>query len=700
MGKELFRVGIDTGGTFTDLVVMDSKGKLSTYKSPSTPPSFEEGILNVIELGSRSLVLSVAEFLQRVEFFAIHGSTVATNAVIQWRTAKIGIICTAGHSSILYRGEGGKENPFDLDTVYRRPLVPPHLCREVRERISSFGEVLVPLNEDDVLEAIRLFKKWDVKSIGICLLWSVANPVHEKRVKEIIQREWPDIPVSVSSELQPIIGEYHRKSCTALNATLMPIMKRYMLSLKKRLKDVGFARDIAFVVSSGGLMMSDDAVEKCVLSLFSGPSMGPVAGKMASKFMGGKESDNISTNNVITIDMGGTSFDVGTIVENEITMTQEAKVGEYPTGVVSVDINTLGAGGGSFAWVDQGGMIRVGPFSAEAIPGPACYGKGGKNCTVTDANVVLGYLDPDNFCGGDIKIYPELAEEAIRKFADTAKLEVIDAAMGIYRIVNENMISGILDMTVRKGIDPREFIILAGGGATALHVVAIAKELGIKKVIVPKTAPALCAMGMLAADIIFSHVATKITDSINFDYEAVNPVLENLEKIGKKELTSQGIPLENWKFIYYVGVRYPLQASTLSIPFQGFPINVDLLQRLVDDFHDTHEKRFGTCNRKEWVEFTDWRVESKGLLPKREPERFQFTGKNANIALKGKRRAYFHGLGFIDTPYYHGDLLECGMEIDGPAIIDDKYTTTLVISGWRAKISDTKSYILEDIGNP
>ena len=682
-------MGIDTGGTFTDFVVTDETGEFRMYKSPTTPHDYSVGIINCLKLCAADYKIGLKDILGQASSLIVHGSTVATNTAIQWKGAKVGIICTQGHKYILYKRQGNKQDVFNLYIPYPRPLVRPYLCLEVTERINSEGGIEVPLDEDSVRAAIRQFKEWNVEAIGVSLLWSVVNDAHERRVKEIIAEEWPDILVSVSSEVQPIVREYHRTSGVAFDAMLKPIMTNYVKDLLKSLAELGFEGELLMVVSSGGLMSATEAVAKPVYSLFSGPSMGPVAGLSIARQEGVED--------VVTIDMGGTSFDVSAVMGGKPTITREAMLGDYPTGVTSVEVLTLGAGGGSIAWIDPGGLLHVGPQSAEADPGPACYGKGGKEPTVTDANVVLGYINPDHFLGGKMEIYPELSRKAIQeKIAGPLKVTIEDAATGIYRVINENMVGGILDMTVRRGIDPREFLLVAGGGAGAIHAAKLAKELSMKKLVVPKPAPVLCAMGMLNSDITFTYVGSRYTDSKRFNLDGVNAMLASLEENAKAALEREGIPMNSQRLEYYVAARYPMQITEIDMPLRGSRLTTEMITQLEADFHAAHEVRYAVCDPDSHIECTDWRVVGIGVMPKLVFKENTYSDKDASGAIKGSRSAYFEEAGgFTDTPLYDADKLGFGMELNGPAIVESPLTTIVVIPNSKLMVNKTGNYIIE-----
>jgi N-methylhydantoinase A len=671
------------------MAVIDENGEFRMYKSPTTPRDYTQGILSCLKLCAADYQMDLRELLSRMETFIVHGSTVATNTVIEEKGAKVGIICTKGHNIILWRREGNKEDVFNYYIPYPKPLVPTYLCREVTERINSEGGIEIPLDEESVRTAIRQLKTWNIESIGVCLLWSIVNDSHERRVGELIEEEWPGIPYSLSSELQPIIREYHRTSCVAFDAMLKPIMTDYARNFRKTLAEHGFEKEFLMVVSSGGIMTASEAVAKPVYTLFSGPAMGPTAGLFFAKDEG--------VDDFVTVDMGGTSFDISTVIGGVPTITRDARVGENPTGVTSVEVITLGAGGGSIGWVDPGGLLHVGPESAGAEPGPACYGAGGDHPTVTDANVVLGYINPDYFLGGEMKIHPGLSRKAIEeKIAQPLNQSIEAAASGIYQVVNANMVGGILDMTVRRGIDPREFLLIVGGGAGAIHAAKLAKELGMKKIVIPRTAPVLCAMGMLDADVVFSYVGSKYAETKEFDLDGVNGVLAELEAKAEASLEREGIPAEKQRLEYYVAARYPMEISEIDMPLRGSRITADTVAQLEKDFHAAHEKRYAVADPASYIECTDWRVVGIGDTPGLVLKEQSGAGENGSRALKGKRSAYFEEAGgFSETPVYDGGKLGDGMRIEGPAIIEDPLTTTVVIPDSRVTVNKVGSYIIE-----
>lgn len=682
-----YRISVDVGGTFTDLTIADENILLGRYKSPTTPEDLTKGIFDCLSLAAAGLKISIEDLLSNTDVF-IHGSTTATNAVLEGKGVKTGIICTKGTKYTLWRGEGRRLDLFNFKQLPPEIMVRPYLCLEVTERINSEGEILVPLDEEDVRRAIRQFQEWNVKAIAVCLLWSIVNPVHERRVGEIIKNEWPDVVYSLSCEIQPIIREYHRMSCVALNCMVQPIVTEYLGRLQKMLSEAGFKGEPLIVVSSGGLVPINEIMEKPVFMLFSGPSMGPVAGKYYS--------EHHKEKNCIIIDMGGTSFDVSTVIDGHVTTTRDGRIRSWPTGVSATEILTLGSGGGSIARVDMG-IIKVGPESAGASPGPVCYLRGGVEPTVTDACVVLGYIIPDHFLGGRMKIGIDPARKAIEeKIAKPLKLTVEEAAIGIYRVAREKMVGGILDMTIRRGIDPREFAIVSGGGATGLFVADLAKEIGTKRAIIPKETSVLCAFGGLNADIALSIVRSKFSESNEFDYQGVNNVLEELEKKGQEFLDRIGASPQKRRLEYFCGARYPLQVTELEIPLREKRITRDGLRYLVENFHKAHQARYKTSDPESDVEFVMWRHVASSIVSKIELPRQPFEKESSSVALIGTQMVYMESKnGYAETPYYDGEKLVNGMEVEGPAIVVLPDTTIVVPQYFKISTQERGYFILD-----
>ncbi len=682
-----YKVGIDAGGTFTDTVVVDEKGAISVFKAPSTPQDPGKGVYDTLELAAKHYGLPLRDFMANCEM-VVHGTTVATNAVIQHKAAKTGLICTRGFTSILHLREGAKPEPFNLNMEYPKPYVPRYLTLPVEERVNSEGEVVIPLNEDDVRKAIRQFKDWNVQAVAVCLLWSIRNPSHEQKIARIIEQEWPAVAYSLSSEVLPVIREYPRTSATVVDASLKPVMRKYTDRLQQSLSENGFRREFLMVIASGGVVAAKSAVERPVFTVLSGPAMGPVAGLLYGQTRG--------VDNVITVDMGGTSFDMSIVTEGRIATTRGAKVADVPVGVNTLEVDTIGAGGGSIAWVDAGGLLHVGPQSAGAVPGPACYEKGGEEPTVTDANVILGYINPDYFLGGRMRINPALSHRAMEKVARRLGLGIAETAEAVMRVVNQNMISGMEHISVKRGMDPREYLFVCGGGATAIHAGEMARELDMKQVLVPRTTAALCALGMLTTDIKFDSVGSLSTSSLAFDFARVNRVLDDLEAKGKRFLKEEGVDEARWRFDYFANARYPRQSFELEVPLRSSRLSPDSIGQLVQDFHDHHERTYAVSERSSQVEFTDWRVVATGVMPKITLPVQSHGGADATHALKGRRKAYFKALGgFADTPIYEGPKLVHGNKLKGAAVIEEPTTTIVVWPGWEVTVTENGDYFME-----
>ena len=690
-----FRICTDIGGTFTDLAIVDEKGRVSIFKTPTTPGDYTDGVVNVLALASEHYKMPLSKLLEKCSSVKggslAHGSTISTNAIIEGKTAKTGLICTKGFRDILTIREGGKADPYNWDMDYPPPYVPRYLTLPVTERINSEGGVEVSLNEDEVRQAIRQFKERNVEAIAVSLLWSVANPIHESRIGEIIEEEWPEIPYNLSHQLNPIIREYRRTSSTAINASLGPLINKYVSNLDNRLKEKGYLGELSMLISSGGVVSVEELMEKPIYSVDCGPAMAPVAGKVFASRESGRDD-------VITIDMGGTSFDVACITQGEISISREAKIDSHILGINKVDSRSVGAGGGSIAWVDPGGLLHVGPQSAGAVPGPVCYGQGGEQATITDANLVLGYINPDYFLGGAMKLNRHLAEEAIQqKVSNLLNLELTEAAFSMWNTVNINMVTAIRDITIWEGIDPREYIFVAGGGAAGLHIVPIMQELEVKQALIPKVAGSISAVGGIFADLSTEYSASRYTQSIRFDYEGVNKVLENLEKQGEAFLERAKVAPENRRLNFYVEAHYPFQIWELSVPLRGKRIgNEKALTQLVDDFHEIHERVYAVKEPGQYIECIYWRVKAIGLISKPEMEEMPLAGEDSSAALVGKRKTYFRDLGgIVETPVYRGDKLAAGNKITAPAIIEEP-TTTIVVTP-KSKVTVTKwgSYLLE-----
>src|SRR5690242_13990886 len=506
----MFFACVDIGGTFTDLVVYSDDTGLEIFKAPTTPGEFERGFMDAFGLAAERHGLALEAFLAKVELI-VHGTTVSTNALVEGKVAPVGLLCNEGHPDVLTLREAPRKRAYTVFIDYPQPFVPRNRTCEVRGRIDALGNEQTPLREADVVDAVRHLKQCGVESIAVCLLWSIVNPAHERRIREIVEREWPGIPITLSHALNPIPREYRRTISTAINASLFPIVSAYTEKLANVLKRNGYNNELLIANCVGGMMPPEEIIKRPIYSVMSGPTLAPIAGMHLT-----------TAENVIVVDMGGTTFDVSALRGRRLVVTPEATFGMEMLGIPKIDVRSVGAGGGSIAWVDAGGLLRVGPKSAGARPGPACYGLGGADATATDANVVLGIIDPDYYLGGKIKLDRGKAEAAINRIAKQLKLKPLDAAYAIYTTSNHNMIAAIEDITINEGIDPRESYVVSGGGATACHIGEMARLLGIKRFMVPKFAAGLSAFGGLISDVRWEETGTRNTMDRDFDLAKVN----------------------------------------------------------------------------------------------------------------------------------------------------------------------------------
>lgn len=685
-----FRTSVGVGGTFTDMFVINEKTReTESFKAPTTPRDLTEGIFNVIELASEHFSLSVAEFLKET-ISIIHGTTISTNALIEGKTPKIGLITTKGFRDVLLIREGGKDSAFDWSVDYPDPYVPRYLTLPLTERINAEGDIEVSLNEDEARKAVQQLKKFNVEGIAVALLWSIANPSHEMKVGKIIEEEWPGMYYCLSHEVNPIVREYRRFSSTVINASIYGIVSKYLMKLEGLLKKKGFRGSLLIATSSGGVMSAEEVAKKPIMTVNSGPSMLPVAAL-------GIAVAERNFKNVSGVDMGGTSFDVGLIRNGEIVLTRDYKIADDLIGILMANVRSIGAGGGSIAWIDRANRLRVGPQSAGAEPGPACYMLGGTEPTVTDANLVLGYLDPDYFLGGRLKLDPKLAEWAIKeKIANKLGLELLDVADLIVTTINYKMATGIRDFAGGEGIDLREFLFVGGGGAFPLHAVPIARELKIREVIIPKHGGVFSSYGGSISDIKQEFSRSYLTTSTQFDHQTVNKILEELEQRAREFLKRSRVPPENREITRFMEARYPYQIWELEVRLRSSRVAPEMIPQMVEDFHNVHEMIYGVKDPEQYIEAVHWRMRAIGKTLKPRMIELPYKGEDPSVALKGERGAYFKEMGgLVQTPVYQGDDLGYGNRIDGPAIIEEPNTTIVICPKSRATITKFSNYFIE-----
>jgi N-methylhydantoinase A len=693
-----YKLGVDIGGTFTDAVLMNlGTGEFGTSKVSTTPKDLSAGFLRAIERVVSEAAVNPEEVAQ-----IIHATTVATNAIIENKVAKSAFITTRGFRDILEIQRQIRPSLYDLFFDKPAPLIPRYLCYEVTERVTAEGEVFKPLNEDEVRQVVQQIKKEDVEAIAVCFLHSYINPSHEKRTGEIIAREFPEAYLTLSLEINPEFREYFRASTTVINAVLMPIVARYVDKLQREIASRGFKSGLYVMQSGGGLMTGKVARDKPATMVESGPAAGVIAASALGVRLG--------YSNVISFDMGGTTAKAGLIERGRpkfavnyevgsaaISPDAHGKVGSgYPLKTPVIDLVEIGAGGGSIAWIDTGGALRVGPRSAGADPGPACYRTGGTLPTITDANVVLGRIDPDYFLGGEMKLDRKAAEKAIEEHcARTLGKDVVATAAGIVEIANANMIRALRIVSVERGYDPREYVLIAFGGAGPMHVNGIVRELKVPTVIVPLNPGITSALGLLMTDLRHDYVVTYICRVDRIDLDKVNRLYSDFEAQGRSLLTQEGVKAEDMLSSKFMDMRYVGQSYELTIPVLGKEIDVKAMEEIAALFHKEHEQAYGHCAPEEPVEIANLKLSATGLIPKPELKEIKRGEISPEAALRTRRKVYFSETeDFVECSTYDRYRLTWGNVIKGPVIVEDKDATTVIHPGYQAEVGRYGNLIL------
>lgn len=674
-----YRLGVDIGGTFTDaMLVNDRTGETFIGKVPTTPGDPSAGFLAATERMLHQTGITPADI-----HYLIHATTIATNSIIEGKVARTGFITTEGFRDLLEIQRQIRAALYDVLFQKTQPLVPRYLAFEVPERLDARGEVLVPLNEAAVRHAARQLKAAGVEAVAVCLLHAYINPAHERRVAELVAEEFPEALISISSDVAPEFREYTRASTTVINASVRPIVKRYLSSIESRLRERGLGAELLVMQSSGGVLSFGAAAEKPVFMVESGPAAGVIAAAHLGEVVGLRD--------IISFDMGGTTAKTSLIRDGQPRITKDYSVGSqaaagtgaarasgYPINTPVIDLVEIGAGGGSIAWIDSGGSLRVGPQSAGADPAPACYGKGGAQPTVTDANLVLGRLDPDNFLGGEMKLDVEAARRAIAAHcAEPLGLDVVEAANGIVEIANAAMINALRRVSVQHGYDPRDFTLVAFGGAGPLHANRLAAEMKIPHIVVPPAPGIFSAMGLLVTDLKHDFSVTRIQTAAGLDAAAMDRVFHDLEQQGRRALEADSVPPPEMSFERFADMRYCGQSYELTVAVPPDEFSAASATRAVQQFHHEHHRAYGFNAVAEPVEFVNWRVVARGRLAKPRPRRLHAGA--AEGALHKRRPVYFaEAGGFVDCPIYLRDMLGDGARIAGPALIVEMDSITVL----------------------
>lgn len=694
--NNMYRISVDSGGTFTDGVLINERGDALMRKAHSTPSDPTIGTLECLSKLAQAESKSLAQLLGEAQSIVL-GTTMATNLIATLSGPKMGTIATKGYRMRMAfpqvakaEWKEGPEDMYDFRGEPPEPLTPYYLMTEVEERVNFMGQVIQPLNEADVRKAVKYLVKQGVTTIAVTLLHSHVNPSHERRIGEIIAKECPGTYVALSSAVLPVSGESERWSTTMFCAYVAPVVSAFVSKIGDLLKQNGFKGELLFIQSNGGTATPEIVKDNPSVLLLSGPAAGPSLGREL-----GSSHD---FRNVLSVDMGGTSFDIGVIHDGVVDTVKQQIIYGKKFALPCVDVTAIGAGGGSIAHVDAAGRLQVGPKSAGASPGPACYGKGGEQPTVTDANVVLGYIDPDFFLGGETKLRKDLAEKAINDhIAKPLGISLHEAAAAIYEVINSNMASGTDVAFAKRGYDPRDFVMCAAGGAAAVHAVRIMEELRIKQVIIPKVAPTYCAYGMLYCDLKHDYQRTYYSEVSKADYAIINHLLDEMEAAARETLRREGVTDSDIVIKRSMDMLYYGQFRDRNAPVEPGPLTQESLSKTVSAFHRVHEQTVGYADVNYPTVIA--RLHLSGLAQTNKPKAKQI-GKGTNLsgARKGVRNAYFSGSGLLDTPVFDGDKLLAGATIDGPAIIEEAFTTIVLPPNTRSCVDSGGNFVTTSMG--
>lgn len=692
-------VAVDSGGTFSDCVIIGEKGRTVRGKALSTPKDPSQGVVDAVGNAASTLKMSARELLSQAAVFG-HGTTISTNAILVRTGAKVGLITTKGHEDALTIGRvhqkvAGLSEDEIINVAMLEKANPPIVSRSltigVTERVDKNGKVVVPLSVREVAEAVRELVSEGVQALAICFLWSFINSEHEKTAKKIVNDLFPDLPVTISCELSPIIKEYERVATTAMNAYIGQLTEKYLLKLKKRLADNGFDGSLNVMSCAGGLMSIAETAQKPIFAIGSGPAGGAMGAVALGEALGYK--------NIVTSDVGGTSFDVGLIVNGEPVLASAPVISKYHLLVPMVDVVSIGAGGGSIAWIEKGtGMLKVGPQSAGSEPGPVCYDRGGTQPTVTDADLILGRLDPDYFWGGKMRLNQDKAVAAMEeKIARPLKMDVVEAAAGVVEIVDAHMADLVRKMTIGRGYDPRNFVLFAFGGAGPPHFAAYSKDVGVPLAIVPEKAAVFSAYGISISDTVYiEDVSEPMT--MPAKTPRIEEIFQSLEDKVVDKFKGHGADRTKVSLRYFLEMRYKGQVHALYCPVDKKEILARDTEAMVATFDRVYEKKYGqgTAFKAAGVEATTFRVIGVVKGPKAIPPRAELAGTDPKGALKGKRKVYFKATkGFVLSGVYEYDRLQPGNVVDGPAIVEAPDTTAVIHPGQQMTLDGYRNLVLK-----
>jgi N-methylhydantoinase A len=690
----MLTISVDTGGTFTDVALADDTGRLQIAKALTSGDRAYDAIAEALDAIAERLSTSRHVLLEQTLRFN-YGTTRSTNAVVEGKASRTAFFTTEGFPDVLLLREGGKPDPF-RQIPYGQPYVPRQLTFEIAERMDAEGTAFRPLDERSVVAAIEAARERGAEAIGVCLLWSIANPSHELRVGELIEEHAPQLAYTLSHQLNPVVREYRRASATVIDASLKPLMQQFITDLEKDLRADGFRGNLFISTSYGGSWSPRDVAQRPVYSIGSGPSMAPVS----AVYEADRDLDGGAAQfDLLVADTGGTTFDIGIVRSGRIEYTNETWLGGRwignITGTRAVDVKSIGAGGGSIAWIDSGGLLKVGPQSAGSKPGPACYGRGGADPTVTDAALILGYLDSSNFMEGTLHLDREAAEEAFRSLSQELDMSLLEVAHATLTIACDNISASSREATVARGIDPREVVIVAGGGGSGMTIGRIAEELGTRGVLIPQTAGAMSACGALFADVIHEFTCVAYVETASFDSGVANAALAQVRNSADAFLTDLNPDLAiETKVLYSADARYRQQAWELTIPLPASELSDSDVALIEEVFHDTHERIFGVREPNQTLEILSWTARATARL--RNPS-LTMSASDRSQALDPLRwtEASFNGRDWTSTPIYWGQSMPVGATLVGPAIVHEPTTTIVVYPGHTISVLPSGNYFME-----
>jgi len=683
-----YKLGIDVGGTFTDFIAVTETGETTIYKILSTPEDPSIGVLKGIPELAKINNLNLDEFVKSVDTI-VHGTTVSTNALLTLKGAKTALITTKGFRDALEMRRGIREEQYNNHYRNVIPLAPRYLRLTVDERIDAYGRVITPFDESDLIPIVELLKKEDVEAIAICFMNAFKNSIHEEKAAQFLKKHLPSCFITSSTEVLPSIRFYERVSTTAVNAYIGPVVANYLSNLTKKLDKMKFGGTLLIMQSNGGVVKPEVVRKSPAVTVLSGPAAAPTASVFYANLLDYKDC--------ITVDMGGTSFDASIVLDNQCVTSIDGSISRYKIAFPALDIVTIGAGGGSIGWIDSGGLLQMGPQSAGALPGPICYDRGGILPTCTDANLVLGYLNPDFFSGGRIKLNVEKTENVIKKkIASKLDLSLLETAAGMYRIINSNMAQGVRQVSIEKGYDPREFLFIVAGGAGPIHAGEICRELEIPMFMVPNVASIFCAAGMLLGDLKHDYICSYLSPFSQIDKKHFLDLYNRMKETGIETLKKEGIKEDHIEFYPVLDLRYIGQYHEVQLPALWEDIVSFNLEKIQNDFHREHNRLFGySLEEGTYIESINIRLRVLGKTEK--PEFVSKTESHLPIesALKGKRQVYIPESNKVkEVAIYDGDVSLSNNIIVGPAVIEKVNTSIFVSESYNCLIDDFGSFIV------